>query len=47
MADSDVDRGKRRFLIATTSVVGGIGGAAAIVPFAMSMAPSARARAAG
>ena len=47
MADTDVDRGKRRFLIATTSVMSGIGGAVAIVPFAMSMSPSARARAAG
>jgi len=47
MAESDVDRGKRRFLIVTTGVVGGIGGALAIVPFAMSMSPSARARAAG
>ena len=47
MADSDIDRGKRRFLIATTGVMGGIGGGVAIVPFAMSMSPSARARAAG
>lgn len=47
MADSDIDRGKRRFLIATTGVMGGIGGAVAIAPFAMSMSPSARARAAG
>src|SRR6185369_17328363 len=47
MADSDIDRGKRRFLIATTGVMGGIGGGVTIVPFAMSMSPSARARAAG
>src|SRR6185369_17913593 len=47
MADSDIDRGKRRFLIATTGVMGGIGGGVTIVPFAMSMSPSARAKAAG
>ncbi|HEX7952229.1 MAG TPA: ubiquinol-cytochrome c reductase iron-sulfur subunit [Burkholderiales bacterium] len=47
MADSGVDRGKRRFLVATTSVMGGIAGVAVAVPFVMSMTPSARARAAG
>jgi len=52
MADQDVgepkiDVGKRRFLIGATSVVGGIGGVAAAVPFVMSMFPSERARAAG
>ena len=38
---------KRRFLIGATSVVGGIGVAAAAVPFAMSFWPSERAKAAG
>jgi ubiquinol-cytochrome c reductase iron-sulfur subunit len=38
---------KRRFLVAATSVVGGIGSAAVAVPFIVSMTPSARARAAG
>jgi ubiquinol-cytochrome c reductase iron-sulfur subunit len=52
MADQDagepkIDAGKRRFLIGATSVVGGIGGVAAAVPFVMSMFPSERARAAG
>jgi ubiquinol-cytochrome c reductase iron-sulfur subunit len=47
MADSNVDRGKRRFLVAATSVMGGVAGVAVAVPFAMSMNPSARARAAG
>ncbi len=47
MAESSVDRGKRRFLVAATSVMGGIAGVAVAVPFAMSMTPSARARAAG
>jgi ubiquinol-cytochrome c reductase iron-sulfur subunit len=39
--------GKRRFLLAATSVVGGIGAVAVAVPFVRSMTPSARARAAG
>ena len=47
MADSDVDRGKRRFLAVATSVMGGVAGVATAVPFVMSMTPSARARAAG
>jgi ubiquinol-cytochrome c reductase iron-sulfur subunit len=47
MADSNVDRGKRRFLVAATSVMGGAAGAAVAVPFILSMTPSARARAAG
>jgi ubiquinol-cytochrome c reductase iron-sulfur subunit len=47
MADRNVDRGKRRFLVAATSVMGGVAGVAVAVPFAMSMNPSARARAAG
>ncbi|HKB81741.1 MAG TPA: ubiquinol-cytochrome c reductase iron-sulfur subunit N-terminal domain-containing protein, partial [Burkholderiales bacterium] len=47
MTDSNVDRGKRRFLVATTSVMGGVAGVAVAVPFVMSMTPSARARAAG
>jgi ubiquinol-cytochrome c reductase iron-sulfur subunit len=47
MADSNIDRGKRRFLVATTSVMGGVAGVAVAVPFVLSMNPSARARAAG
>lgn len=47
MADSNVDRGKRRFLLAATSVAGGVAGVAVAVPFVLSMNPSARARAAG
>ncbi len=47
MAERDIDRGKRRFLVATTSVMGGVAGAAVAVPFVLSMTPSARARAAG
>jgi ubiquinol-cytochrome c reductase iron-sulfur subunit len=45
--DAAFDRRKRRFLIGATSVVGGIGVAAAAVPFAMSFWPSERAKAAG
>lgn len=45
-ADS-VDKKKRRFLIAATSVVGGAGVVALAVPFLGSMAPSERAKAAG
>ena len=45
-AGSAVDKNRRRLLIGT-SVVGGVGVAAAVVPFAMSFWPSARAKAAG
>ena len=47
MADSNVDRRKRRFLLAATSLAGGVAGVAVAVPFVASMNPSARARAAG
>jgi ubiquinol-cytochrome c reductase iron-sulfur subunit len=47
MADNELDQGKRRFLVAATSVAGGIAGAAAAVPFVASMLPSERAKAAG
>lgn len=44
--DQAVDKSRRRLLIGT-SVVGGVGVAAAAVPFVMSFFPSARAKAAG
>ena len=47
MAENNVDRGKRRFLVAVTSAMGGVAGVAVAVPFVLSMNPSARARAAG
>ncbi|MGV6808264.1 MAG: ubiquinol-cytochrome c reductase iron-sulfur subunit [bacterium] len=47
MANSEVDKGRRRFLIASTSVVGAVGAGAAVVPYLSSMGPSARALAAG
>lgn len=42
-----VDTSKRKFLIAATSVVGGVAAAGVAVPLVMSMQPSARAKAAG
>ncbi len=42
-----IDSGKRRFLTAAASVVGGAGAAAVAVPFVTSMMPSAKAEAAG
>ena len=47
MAETGVNNGKRRFLLAASSVAGGAAVVAAAVPFAWSMLPSARARAAG
>jgi ubiquinol-cytochrome c reductase iron-sulfur subunit len=42
-----IDKGKRRFLVTATSVVGGIGAVAVATPFVMSFWPSERAKAAG
>ncbi|WP_413436538.1 ubiquinol-cytochrome c reductase iron-sulfur subunit [Sulfuriferula sp. GW1] len=47
MSNQQVDRSKRRFLIAATTAVGGVAGVAVMVPFVMSMLPSERAKAAG
>ena len=47
MADKELDTGKRRFLIAATSVAGGVAAGATAVPFVASMLPSERAKAAG
>lgn len=47
MADKELDPGKRRFLVAATSVAGGAAAGAAAVPFVSSMLPSERAKAAG
>jgi ubiquinol-cytochrome c reductase iron-sulfur subunit len=43
----DVNKDRRRFLLLATSAVGGVGAAAALVPFVSSMQPSAKAQAAG
>jgi len=47
MSEQDVDKSRRRFLTAATTVVGAIGAGAAVVPFVGSMMPSARALSAG
>lgn len=44
---TDVDNGRRTFLVGLTAATGALGAAAAAVPFVMSWTPSARARAAG
>ena len=47
MSNAPVDNGRRRFLTAATSVVGGAGVVGVAVPFIGSWNPSARAKAAG
>ncbi|OLQ80421.1 ubiquinol-cytochrome c reductase iron-sulfur subunit [Photobacterium proteolyticum] len=47
MSNAPVSNGRRRFLTATTSVVGGLGAVAVAVPFIKSWNPSAKAKAAG
>jgi len=47
MAAEPVNHGRRRFLTASTVVVGGVGGVFAAVPFLSAWLPSARAVAAG
>ena len=45
--DDKIDKKKRSFLIAATTVTGAIGAGAIAVPFLSSMTPSERAKAAG
>lgn len=47
MANQGVNSGRRRFLTATTAVVGAVGAGFAAVPFIKSWQPSARAQVAG
>src|SRR5438105_1548873 len=47
MAADEMDEGRRRFLTATVSVIGGIGATFAAFPFLASWAPSIKARALG
>ncbi len=47
MSQQEVDRGRRKFLVAATSGAGVAGAAAVAWPFVASMLPSARAKAAG
>ena len=47
MSEDGVDLRRRRFLTATTAVVGGIGATFAAVPFVSSLLPSEKAKALG
>lgn len=47
MSQQEVDRERRKFLVAATATVGTVGAAAVAWPFIASMLPSARAKAAG
>ncbi len=47
MSNEGVNKGRRRFLVASTSVVGAVGAVGAAVPFVASWNPSAKAKAAG
>jgi len=47
MSNVPLNNGRRRFLTATTAVVGGLGAVAVAVPFIKSWNPSAKAKAAG
>ena len=47
MSEQDTDQGKRQFLVAATTVAGGVAAGATAVPFVASMLPSERAKAAG
>lgn len=47
MSNDGVNKGRRRFLVAATSVVGAAGAVGAAVPFVGSWFPSAKAKAAG
>jgi ubiquinol-cytochrome c reductase iron-sulfur subunit len=47
MSEKEMDQGKRRFLVAATSIASGVAGGAAAVPFVASMLPSERAKASG
>ena len=47
MTQGDVNTGRRKFLVAATSALGGVGAIGAAVPFVASWNPSAKAKAAG
>lgn len=47
MSEQSADQCKRQFLVAATTVAGGVAAGAAAVPFVASMLPSERAKAAG
>jgi ubiquinol-cytochrome c reductase iron-sulfur subunit len=47
MSDHDVEKSRRRFLIGSVAVLGGVGAGFAAIPFVASFQPSAKARAVG
>lgn len=47
MSTDDVDKERRRFLVASTTVIGGIGAVCGSIPFISSWAPSVRTKALG
>jgi len=47
MSSDDVNKGRRRFLVATTAAVGAVGTGIAAIPFIQSWMPSAKAKAVG
>ncbi|WP_048308343.1 ubiquinol-cytochrome c reductase iron-sulfur subunit [Halomonas sp. PR-M31] len=47
MAENGVNKGRRRFLVGATAVVGAVGAVGVAIPFLGSWQPSAKARAAG
>lgn len=47
MANSGVNKGRRRFLVGATTVVGAVGAVGVAIPFVSAWQPSAKARAAG
>ncbi len=47
MSNDGVNKGRRRFLVASTSAIGAVGAAGVAVPFLASWNPSAKAKAAG
>ena len=47
MSSDEIDHGRRRLLLAATTIVGGVGAVYVATPFILSMDPSAKAKAAG
>ncbi|MCC6202896.1 MAG: ubiquinol-cytochrome c reductase iron-sulfur subunit [Gammaproteobacteria bacterium] len=47
MSEQDVEKSRRRFLLGSVAVLGGVGAGFAAIPFVSSFQPSARARAVG
>lgn len=47
MSSNEIDKGRRRMLLAATAAMGGVGAAYVATPFVLSMDPSEKAKAAG